>query len=352
MIYPQPAQIQQRVLLPEPPITTDLQMLNQVVMRNLNETKTIRDEMETSRRIDELKAENRELVRQQNQTQMIAQLLQRQPQPTNQPPPTIILNVTPASSRASSSLSRQVQSALTKVYSIANGQSGHHRSNEPGRFETAPVRRAITSFEDPNKLEDITDDDELIQSETEEAAAERLEENAFQPDSDEWAAGNQQNEESAKRGQKNLELDDSGNQMERTDSEQNVEEGRRSGEPFSMWKSRELGLGNGTSIDVKRVEIPSISGQLFEKRDRSNLDGEKRSVSIDVHCDTGNGNSGNRTFLSEQDSSDANSDQVEGNLRRNVGRSRSFVTPDFGRHKSVEEEPYKPYFKDVVAVHK
>ena len=430
MIYPQPAQIQQRVLLPEPPITTDLQTLNQTLIRTLNETKSMKDQMETDRRMNELKEENREL-RQSNQTTLMAQLLQRQQQPvTNPVPPTIILNVAPSPSRSSSALSRSVTSALTKVYSLANGQSngqsslvGEHRaavmdgqrSHDARGLETSVrLRRAITSFEDPsnNRLEDITDYDDDDDDDNDDddgkgqsgigndGISERVGDgNDAQLDSSiEWT-GNR-NEIGVRRvgesngGQRNqgLTADESRIELKANDSVTDQgwknekggwrnegggwknegggwknekggqeEEGKKIGETFTMWKSRDLNL-NPESIVHHEEEISSISGQLDSKK-RMKRGGERRSVSIDVHGGgSQNDDSHQRPmFLFEKKEqmkeSDLNRD-VERGMNRDferemnrdvergeVNRSRSFVTPDFGNYRnSNPDESYKPYF--------
>lgn len=343
LIYPQPAQIQQRVQIPEQLLAADLQMFNQNLLQTLNETKTIKNQMEVDQRMNELRAENRELIRQQNQTQMMTQLIQQQQHPINPVPPTIIVNVTPSQSRSSTAVSRHVTSALAKVYSIANGQFSGHRtlmesiqqSNDPQRLEAVTDRRAVTSWEGNNKLEDITDDDggnvdEMIPDEHSRNLNGQSEDIEWTGDQNEDRGHNQENKI---------------NELERHVSvNQGKEIEREYGETFSMWKARALGVRTGST---ENEEITSISGRLLKRKPR--LNSERKSVSIDIHeSDT---EPELPKFFYEETGLDAPMDslQVEDFPRKDAARSRSFVTPNFAdQRSSSEQELYKPYFRDSI----
>lgn len=340
LIYPQQAQIQQRVQVPEQLLAADLQMFNQNLLRTLNETKTIKNQMEVEQRMNELRAENRELIRQQNQTQMMTQLIQRQQQPINPVPPTIIVNVTPSASRSSTAVSRHVTSALAKVYSIANGQSNGHRalmesiqqSNGPQRLETHTNGRAVTSSEGNNKLEDITDDDEVDGNDISNKLSKDL--NA-QSEDIEWTSDHNDDQKH--------DLENERNELEHHESvNQGKEIGREYGETFSMWKARALGV---RTASMANEEISSISGR--QPKRRPILNSGMKSVSIDIHeSDT---EPEPPKFLFEENAADPNSLHVEDIPRKDVSRSRSFVTPNFADQRYPnEQELYKPYFRDSI----
>lgn len=342
VIYPQPPQMQQRVLLPEPSLTTEqLHILNQTMTQVMNETKIMKNQMETEQKFSELRAENRELRQQQQQTQMMAQLMFRQQQqPMNSAPPAIIVNVTPAPSRSTSSISRRVTSAMEKVLSIANGRSAGiqaimepiHASNGPKLFEPGRMQRVASTFDDRDKLEDITDE-----------SAEVIEDG---PDGDSAVdqvyptqlLGNQ-NEDRSEQEDENRGLPRFGDGPERDDSNQLQEEGedgKRVGETFSTWKRRALTL----SVDSVRDEgdISSISGRLMRRKVSKGTDEHTESFTIDVHPDAADPEENLASHTEYQ---------------RHSTRYQAFQTPDF-QHSSIIEQhsvhhrptEYKPYFVD------
>lgn len=252
------------------------------------------------------------------------------------------MNVTPSASRSSTAVSRHVTSALAKAYSIANGQYvGHraimesiHQSDDPQRMESITEdRRAVTSFEGNDKLEDITDDDGGDRNGIPHEHSQDL--NALS-ENIEWTGDrNEDPEHNLEHERNELEHHESVNQGKEIE--------RNHGETFSMWKARALGVRTGS---MGNDEISSISGRLLKKKPRTNQD--RKSVSIDVHESSNDSEPEPPKFLFEEYDADPNSLQVESGARKDVTRSRSFVTPNFAERRNSGQEPYKPYFRDSI----